>query len=115
MKLAIRFGDNDFYNTFIPLLQSINSAFHNSDNFPEDKTSLLRFVNELSFPFYLLAQNQLKYNASEEELKRMKKYLEISEEQLLLDKEIDEYLKEDIHYNGELYLLDTSNNYVWCL
>lgn len=133
MKIAIKFGDNDFHNTFIPLLETLNRAYQHTGNLPEDKSKLCFIINQLSVNMYLLFQNQYEYNGMEnvkdglktdenKEWIHIKEYFQISPETLLLNEEVDKYLSETEWDNCDTYLLDTDVmvdgvkvGYVWSL
>ena len=113
MKIAIKFGDNDFYNCFSGVLKTILEAHKWTESLPKDKTLLCKIINEISYGCYLLYQNQFKYNEekSGELCERTKQYLQITPERILLDKEVDEYLAEVDWDNSETFILDTDLNY----
>ena len=62
MKIAIKFGDNDFGNTFKPVLEVLNSAYKYSNALPFDKEKLCFIINSLSPILYITHQNQYEYN-----------------------------------------------------
>jgi len=133
MKIAIKFGDNDFYNTFIPLLEVLNRAYQWNDKLPEDKNKLCFIINQLSINMYLLFQNQYEYNGMEnvvdglktdenDEWIHIKDYFKITPENILLNDEVDKYLSETKWDNSDTYLLDTEvykdgvkTGYVWTI
>jgi hypothetical protein len=111
MKIAIRFGDNDFYNTFKPLMENLYLAYQYNKTLPTNKESLLHTINNLSYGFYLSFQQG-------HESESTKDYLIIDEKKLLLNEEVDLYLKECEEFgdNSSTFILDTelfnSNVYV---
>jgi hypothetical protein len=122
MKIAIKFGDNDFGNTFKPVLEVLNSAYKYSNVLPFDKEKLCFIINSLSPILYITHQNQYEYNGLEEvvdgsettnntEFIKTKTYLKIKPKDILLNEEVDKYLKEVKCDNSETYILDTDLNY----
>ena len=113
MKIAIKFGDNDFYNCFSGVLKTILEAYKWTESLPKDKTHLCKIINEISYGCYLLYQNQFDYNdeASGELCERTKKYLQITPERILLNEEVDEYLAKVDWDNSETFILDTDLDY----
>jgi len=112
MKIAIKFGDNDFINTFHPLMNLLFEAFKHTGKLPTDKKVLLRIINSISFSFYILFQNS-------DYMKADKAYLQIDESMLLLNEEVDQYLNSLVDYNMQdnysTFILDTElyNNNVY--
>lgn len=108
MKIAIKFGDNDFYGTFHGVLQTILSAKAFKGRMVEDKEQLCEIINQISYGMYLLYQNQFEYNI--ERLggvcESTKDWLQISPDRLLLNEEVDIYLRETEWDNGETFILD---------
>jgi hypothetical protein len=111
MKIAIKFGDNDFINTFHPLMETLYRAYEHSGELPQTKTELLRVINLLVMGHYLLFQNAYYMEADKE-------YLTVTEDQLLLNEEVDEYLKvwKDGD-NSSTFIIDTEvfNNNVFII
>lgn len=120
MKIAIRFGDNDFGNTFEPLLKLLLDAYKHNGNLPEDKNKLCFIINYLSPIIYLTHQNQYEYNGLQnvsdgikteesEEFLHTKQYLQITPDRILINEEVTDYIKslEDEWDNGETFILDT--------
>lgn len=121
-KIAIKFGDNDFYNTFIPLLK----VFLEAEYIPNNKEKICYLINLLSYPLYLLNQNSWKYNGLENEIElgkshhsiHIKEYLRLESNQLLLNEEVDKLIEEGdaMHcFNGEIFVYDVDRDYVYCL
>lgn len=122
MKVAILFGDNDFSNTFIPLLTHLNLAYHHYGKLPEDKETLVKFINELAPNMYLLFQNQDEINGMEWITEGLKTGLAITVNDILVNNEVDEYLKTMPNDNSSTYILDTDimiggklTGYVWSI
>lgn len=113
MKIAIKFGDNDFYNTFKGVLETLNGAYKWTDRLPVKKAELCKMINEISYGCYLLYQNQFSYNDEKqgEVCERTKRYLQITPEKILIDKEVDEYLATVEWDNSETFILDTDLNF----
>lgn len=113
MKIAIKFGDNDFYNCFTGVLKTLYEAYKWQDKLPEDKEKLCKIINEISYGCYLAFQNQFSYNdeKSGEFCERTKLYLQIKPEQILLNEEVDAYLASDAFMNSETFILDTFLDY----
>jgi hypothetical protein len=105
MKIAILFKDNDFGNTFYFLLRTFNSAYKHANRLPTDKSVLATIINEMSYPCYLLAQSPGEIDPS------MREYLRIDECKILLNDEVDEYIKKTDWNNSETFILDTSLDY----
>ena len=113
MKIAIKFGDNDFYNCFTGVLKTLLEAYKWTDKLPTDKEKLCMIINEISYGCYLLFQNQFSYNDEKtgELCQRTKQYLMISPNQILVNEEVDAYLKSDAFMNSETFILDTDLDY----
>lgn len=116
-KIAICFGDNDFYCTFIGLLRTLEARFDESAEYSrdiKDKETLYKVINELTYPMYLLYQNPFSYNEEGKGLvcERTKSYLTIDPSQLLIDDEVDAYLStlEDDWDNGETFIFDNTKH-----
>ena len=112
MKIAIKFGDNDFINTFHPLMNLLFEAFKQTEQLPTDKKVLLKLINNISFTFYVLFQSNDYYMEAD------KKYLQIDESMLLLNEEVELYLSslDGGFDNSSTFILDTelynSNVYI---
>ncbi|MEK6832669.1 MAG: hypothetical protein AABY32_01365 [Nanoarchaeota archaeon] len=120
MKIAIRFGDNDFYNTFIPLLNIIKDAYLKNNTFTEDKNKLCFIIRELASITYLTHQNHYDYNGldkiengletgSHKEIIFIKKYFnkKITPDRILVNDEVDKYIEKcEGGDNGDTYILE---------
>lgn len=110
MKIAIKFGDNDFIKTFDPIMDTLFTAYQWREQLPTNKKELLKIINNISFGFYLLFQ-------SREYMEAEKQYLQLDESKLLLNEEVDEYLSslESGYDNSSTFILDTElyNNNVY--
>jgi hypothetical protein len=113
MKIAIKFGDNDFYNCFTGVLKTLLEAYKWNDKLPVKKDELCIIINEISYGCYLAFQNQFSYNEEKtgEICQRTKDYLKIKPEQILINEEVVAYLKSDAFMNSETFILDTDLDY----
>ena len=109
MKIAIKFGDNDFYNCFYGVLETIKNARKWNDKVTEDKEQLCKIINEISYGLYLLYQNSFEYNneKSGELDNHTKQYLQITPDQILINEEVVEYLQEVEWDNSDTYVFDS--------
>jgi hypothetical protein len=104
MKIAIKFGDNDFGNCFLGVLKTLLSAYRHTETLPTDKIALCNIVNGLSSSCYLLFQDDKLED-------RTKEYLQIKPSDLLINEEVDEYSKLTGQHNSDTYVLDTDLDY----
>ncbi len=113
MKIAIKFGDNDFYNCFYGVLETIKNARKWNDKVTEDKEQLCKIINEISYGLYLLYQNSFEYNneKSGELDNHTKQYLQITPDQILINEEVVKYLQEVEWDNSETYVFDSDLDY----
>lgn len=94
--LAIKFGDNDFYNTFIPLLNTMRDSILRGCF---TKKQIVDIINNCSYGFYLAFQNKFRYTN-----KGTKEYLQITEKNILLNEEVDKlFTTNDGWYNYEIF------------
>lgn len=109
-KIAIRFGDNDFINTFMPLLRALIEPIQDNDRFPKDKEGLIRIIHELSFGIYLAHQAWPDRPEGDDEHTR--KYLieRVTPERVLIDEEVDAYIKTNPWDNSETFILDMTQH-----
>ena len=109
MKIAIKFGDNDFYNCFTGVLKTVLEAYKWQGGMVLDKARFCMIINEISYGCYLLFQNQFSYNEEKTGniCQRTKDYLKIKPEQILINEEVDAYLASDAFMNSETFILDT--------
>jgi len=121
MKIAIKFGDNDFINTFNPLMETLFKAWEYNGSLPNNKEQLLILINSLSFGFYMAFQNNFEYDNLNDGNEYTRNYLQINESKLLLNDEVDSYLESLTPYGGydntSTFILDTSlySNNVYCV
>lgn len=110
-RFGIKFGDNDFYNTFSAMMPVVAVAIYNQDpNISREK--LLRILRESIYTFYRLGQNLYMYNQGYED--HIKNYLEsrIVDEYLFIDHEIKEELERlGDNVNGEFFCCDLPSEY----
>jgi len=114
MKIAIRFHDNDFDNTFRGILQLLLNAYRHYGRLPEDKEELAIIINEISVGIYLSFQNQFEDTRNrtiKEEMEYMREYLKITSDRIMVDEEVDEYLAKTEWNNSETFILDTDLDY----
>ena len=83
--IGIKFGDNDFGNTFKPLLSFISSLDRDYS-----KRELMQIINALAYGFYLIKQNNFEYVISKKETEN---YLKLSADNILQGKEVTEYIE----------------------
>jgi hypothetical protein len=100
MKIAIKFGDNDFTSCFFGVLKTLLNAYRHTGTFPNDKETLCNIINELSKPCYILFQNDI---LSEDTIE----YIQIKTTNLLINEEVDDYSKLTEQHNSDAYVLDT--------
>lgn len=104
MKIAIRFYDNDFYNTFYGVLEALMNGSFYATRVIKDKKKLCKVINEISYGMYLLYQNPFKRPMN----KLTRQELKIKPKDILLDEEVDAFLLEvDGWDNAETFVLDT--------
>jgi hypothetical protein len=117
-KIAIRFGDNDFHDTFYGVAESMFSMWKHTDYLPKDKSKLAFLINGLSPIMYVGRDNCWKYNGLEtangneternEHYTHIKQYLQLTENKILIDEEVDEFVSKTDWDNHETYILDTT-------
>ena len=108
MKVAIKFGDNDFHGTFIGVLEFIFNTYKYNEVIPTTD-ELVDIINEVSFGIYKARQNDYKNESNHFISQNIKDYLKIDSSQILLNKEVDYYIKSmgADSDNGETFILDT--------
>jgi hypothetical protein len=109
-KIAIRFCDNDFYFNFRGVLENLANAALEGKGLNITKEQLCFLINQLSLPMYIVFQNTFKYNNLAKDytghFKQIKKYLQITEEKLLINEEVDNFLIKTHWDNAETFILD---------
>tara|TARA_R110000737_G_scaffold114686_1_gene147611 strand:+ start:49 stop:441 length:393 start_codon:yes stop_codon:yes gene_type:complete len=114
MKIAIKYGDNDFHSTFLGVLATLRDAygFGGNENLTESKENLTFIINELSLGIYMSHQNHFKYTNGQtmyDHIEQARKYLKILESDILVEDEVTHYLIANSvdGDNGETFILDT--------
>lgn len=111
MKIAILFGDNDFYNCFYGVLEAIkNASFWSNDCVKkiENKEYLCLVINQISYGIYLLYQeHQSKEEKSGQLDEHIKDWLQITPEMILFGNEVEKYIKGNPWDNAETFVLYT--------
>jgi len=105
--ILVSFRDNDFYNTWINVLNHIKEA---KPIFSiKDKKKLAFILSQAAWAMYVLHQNQCSYNGletySKDYIKHTMEYLTIEPDQILLDDEVTAYLSENDWGNGETFYI----------
>lgn len=117
-KICIVFGDNDFYNTFYCVLNTILTSVDYSGSIDLTKEQLCEIINSLSYGHYRLFQNRFSYNPLETN-KFLENYLRINptkisnkqpswsqfQPYLLLNEEVEEFILTYDNWNGECFFL----------
>lgn len=124
MKIALVFGDNDFWKTQFNLMKLLNDAFQWNGNLKNlTKEEICFIINELSLGFYIIFQSrditELIY--SEIELNNTRDYLKVYPKDILFNDEVDEYLETHSQCgNSDTNIIDTDTytngiktGYVW--
>lgn len=105
-KLGIKFGDNDFWSTFIALLKVLgsNPSFWRKD---WTKKEIAKLLSDNVFSFYQIGQYWLdSYPPSKESEESSRKCLEIKEYMLFFNDEVDSFIKEHCsNFNYDFFLL----------
>jgi|ERR1035437_4064286 hypothetical protein len=109
MKIAILFHDNDFHMTFKSVLNILLDSYQWHYDFPFTKEQFVELINEVSFGCCMINQNRFEYNNTPEQLQHTKEYLKLTSENILLNEEVDAYIKTLGEYgdNGETFILET--------
>ena len=116
-RIGINFGDNDFFNTFRPLMGTFLKAYEYDPEGVEQltKEQVVYILNELFFGFYMLFQNKFQYNIAEEEKLHTKEYLKLTEKDILFDVEVDDKLtKTNLNCNLSFYWVDFDCEQTFC-
>lgn len=105
MKIAIRYADNDFINTFTPVMNCILESYRHTGEIITDKEKLCTIINEISYGMYLLFQNRFTYIDNN----NTKLYLQLTSDRIMFNEEVDEYCAKliDNWDNAETVILDT--------
>jgi hypothetical protein len=105
MKIAIIFSDNDFYNCFYGVLQTINLADKWCSLEHLTKEQWATCINEIAYGSYLLFQNRFEYGDESQGKYLKEKYLRVTPDMILLGDEVDEYVKNTEWNNSETFIL----------
>ena len=113
MKMAIRFHDNDFGQTFRAVAEAMYESFKWAGQFPTDKEKLAYIINNMSLAMYVLRQNQWEHKYERDEdftahFEHTRKYIHVEPTQILVDKEVDKFLEENQWDNSETVIMDTA-------
>jgi hypothetical protein len=117
MKIAIRFGDNDFYNTFFGVLNTIGESIEWTKGCHDEmkiestdafKKYLVGIINELSYPCFLLFQRGDDNIGSRT---HYRDYLKIDIGNLYINEEVDKFLKDNPDGNNEQMFIYDSDLY----
>ena len=103
MKIAIKFKDNDFHNTFFGVLKTLLNSYQHNDDLPTDKIILCDIINDLSPICYNLFQSKKITEISTEH----NHYLQITPDNIFINEEVDEYAKLTDYHNHNTFVLDT--------
>lgn len=101
--ILIQFGDNNFSSIWANVLRI---AISDSDFFKiKDKKKLAFMFSHAAFGIYVLCKNRCQYNGLEtydhKRIIQTQNYLTISEENILLDEEVNEFLEKVYWDNSE--------------
>lgn len=115
MRIAIKFGNNDFHATFKGVLAVLLDGFEYRENLPSSKKELIVIINEIIVGVYLSHQNQFESSISEktmtEHIEHIRKYLKIEEKHILLNEEVQQHINKVLKVAefgfGDVYILDT--------
>lgn len=114
-KIAIVFGDNDFVNTFMPIMEILSDAWaHSEPKFFDDKKKVCEAINLISEGCYLLFQKG-DYTERDEHIRE---YLKVHPGNVLLNEEVDDYIYRNMktnNFNNSTFIVDLNESYVYCL
>lgn len=102
--VMVRFGDNDFHSTFIPVLLALRAWLQYSQEWEhyKDKEKLVRLINRLAPIAYDHVQNTHGRGTS-----TRSDYLQIDADRVLVGTEVDEYLSTKMDQaNSAWFILD---------
>lgn len=99
-NFAIRFGDNDFGDTFENVVRLISEDFTNN----LEKEQLLILINSLVLPCYLLYQN--KFASNQFWLEKAQGYMERKITDIFMGDEITPFTAHGHWENGEVVFFD---------
>lgn len=109
-KLAIRFSDNDFYNTMDAFFTILNKrGIHHYENLSKEK--IVKLFNISAPGLYWLYQKGYESNLEMEE--HMSKYIQIKIDNVYIDDEVDKYIQDHNGWdNCEFFVLDNGYFFV---
>jgi hypothetical protein len=110
MKIALRYHDNDFLNTFMGVMRTILIFYRFEKIFPFTKEQLLDMINHMSYAHYRLYQN--KYRDVGHPDTHIETYLQLQITDVLIGPEVDAYILSCNSWdNSETVILDTDLDY----
>lgn len=93
IQIGIKFNDDNYYLTWQAVLLNIYAArtfgAYYTSSFLEDKTKIVEIINLISYPLYMLFQNNSIYNKED-----LIEYLKLTEKDILVNNEVDAYCDE---------------------
>ena len=109
MKIAIKFSDNDFWQTITEFLELVDKGInsHHASTSAEErftKEKIAKLFNQTAPGIYWLVQNGLSYNLDWD----AEDYLKITEADILINEEVDNLLCNESWHNSEVFILDTN-------
>ncbi len=118
MKIAIKFGDNDFGNIFLSIMQMLLALKHNG-SLPLDKDKLCHIIQRFAHVTYKKQweHDRLNFIKTEDNKEFRLKYLlsKISVDRILVNDEVDAYIEGDNFFNVESIILDTEQHNIYFL
>jgi hypothetical protein len=122
MRVAIRFADNDFYNTLMPFMKVLAELIYHrdEDENPITKMDIVNLFNATAYSIYMFCQHR----PNDQSHEHLKTYLTIEARNVFIDGEIDKKLETmDPHIykgkmsywdNGEFFYADFDNLQFGC-
>lgn len=110
MRIAINFGDNDFYNTLMPFIKIIMDAVQWNPYLEQKLTKehIVELFNNMAFSLYRMFQNSWEHSIDYEE--STEKHLKINVNDVYIGDEIDEKFKTVNSWaNHAFFYVDTDN------
>ena len=109
MRIAIRFGDNDFYHTLYPFMKFLLQSIREYPNLEHilTKKHIVQLFNNMAPSIYLLCQDNFSGSFVRDG------YLKIDETRVYFTEEIDIQIKEN-NFNWDCFYIDTDNNQINC-
>ena len=118
-RLGIKFGDNDFENTFIPITKlfldvyNFNATFDIPRDIEEFREEITNIINDISKSFYRLYQISLVYNDYEIDLTTEARYehILINKERVFINEEVSDYvINQTEFHNHDFFAVDFESN-----